>query len=192
MKFLEKDDFQKLIESCKKSTDLTAKMMLMSAFTGMRYAEVAGLTPADVNIEEKTVSINKSWNMVQSKFKPTKTNSHSNRVITIPDELVRAIKEWDMTNKFVFYGKNGVPPKNDSCNKELKKILEEHNSKVITMHGLRHTHASFLLANNISIQYVSERLGHADVNITLGIYAHLLNEKRLSENKKALDLLNRL
>ncbi|CAK1232848.1 Integrase/recombinase [Fructobacillus cardui] len=53
LKFLEKDDFQKLIESCKKSTDLTAKMILMSAFTGMRYAEVAGLTPADVNIEEK-------------------------------------------------------------------------------------------------------------------------------------------
>ncbi|CAK1227842.1 Integrase/recombinase [Fructobacillus tropaeoli] len=191
LKFLEKDDFQKLVESCKKTDDLTAKMILTSAFTGMRYAEVAGLTPSDVNLEEKTISVNKSWDMVQNVFKPTKT-THSNRIITIPDELVMAVKGWELNHKFVFYGKNGFPPKNESCNKELKKILEANNSKVITMHGLRHTHASFLLANDISIQYVSERLGHANVNITLGIYAHLLNEKRLSENKKALDLLNKL
>lgn len=124
LKFLEKDEFEKLIESCKKSDDLTAKMILMSAFTGMRYAEVAGLTPEDIDLDEKTVTVNKSWDMIQRKYKPAKTDK-SNRTITMPDELVKLVKTWDMSHKFVFYGQKKLPPKNDSCNKELRKFSKK-------------------------------------------------------------------
>ncbi|MEE8830343.1 MAG: tyrosine-type recombinase/integrase [Leuconostoc gelidum] len=62
----------------------------------------------------------------------------------------------------------------------------------MTFHELRHTHASFLLSKDIAIQYVSERLGHADVNITLSVYAHLLDKKRNIETSKALTELNKL
>lgn len=49
------------------------------------------------------------------------------------------------------------------------------------MHGLRHTHASVLLYKNVSIYYVSELLGHADINTTLREYAHVINELREKE-----------
>lgn len=64
------------------------------------------------------------------------------------------------------------------------------NSTPITFHRLRHTHASYLLSQDIAIQYVSERLGHSDVNITLSVYAHLLDKKREKETAAAIKSLN--
>lgn len=85
-----------------------------------------------------------------------------------------------------------MPPTSNAVNKQLKRYLEQSDSKVITFHGLRHTHASYLLSKDIAIQYVSERLGHADVNITLSTYAHLLEKKRNIETIKTLNELEDL
>lgn len=86
----------------------------------------------------------------------------------------------------------GLPPTNNAVNKQLRRYLEKNDSKIITFHGLRHTHASYLLSKDVAIQYVSERLGHADVNITLSVYTHLLDKKRSIETQKALDELQKL
>ncbi|WP_243198128.1 tyrosine-type recombinase/integrase [Weissella diestrammenae] len=75
----------------------------------------------------------------------------------------------------------------------MSTILSKINANQrITIHGLRHTHASYLLSQGIDIQYVSERLGHADVNITMSVYAHLLNKRRIEENDKTISLFNNL
>lgn len=189
MKFLENDEFQKLIRRAKQSDSVSAHMIITACLTGMRYAEIAGLRPENVDLKNKTISIVETWDQISHEFKPTKTKS-SVRTISIPDDLVDLFKKWQIGDKFVFQGVNGYPATSASCNHTLKNYLEKDNSKKITFHGLRHTHASYLLANDISVQYVSERLGHANTNITLGIYAHLLEDKRNEENLKALDKLN--
>jgi len=51
-----------------------------------------------------------------------------------------------------------------------------------TLHALRHTHASMLLSEGLSIQYVSKRLGHANIEITWRVYSHLLEEQKLEED----------
>ncbi|WP_342355415.1 tyrosine-type recombinase/integrase [Leuconostoc suionicum] len=86
----------------------------------------------------------------------------------------------------------GLPPTNAAVNKLLRRYLKKNDSKLITFHGLRHTHASFLLLQDIVIQYVSERLGHADVNTTLSTYTHLLDKKRTLETNKILNALSNL
>ncbi|MDN6967220.1 hypothetical protein FCS83_01305 [Oenococcus sp. UCMA 17063] len=64
--------------------------------------------------------------------------------------------------------------------------------KQVTFHALRHSHASLLLADDVSIQYVSERLGHANIAITETVYVHLLENKRASEERKAMEKLYNL
>ncbi|WP_438500411.1 tyrosine-type recombinase/integrase [Staphylococcus petrasii] len=60
------------------------------------------------------------------------------------------------------------------------------------MKSLRHSHCSYLLANGMSIQYISKRLGHADIQTTLKIYSHLIKEYELEEDKDVLTYLNKL
>ncbi|WP_373770569.1 tyrosine-type recombinase/integrase [Weissella soli] len=61
----------------------------------------------------------------------------------------------------------------------------------IRFHGLRHSHVSYLLHNGVDIQYISKRVGHKNVTITLSTYAHMLKEKELAQNELALKILSK-
>ncbi|WP_231687056.1 tyrosine-type recombinase/integrase [Bacillus sp. JCM 19034] len=67
---------------------------------------------------------------------------------------------------------------NTNANKLLKKTLLELGITPISIHGLRHTHASVILYKKVSIHYVSERLGHGDIDTTLKQYTHVIKELR--------------
>lgn len=179
-----------IIRACE-SDAVTSHMILTALYSGLRFSEVAGLTKDDFDFKNNTISVNKSWQIHDQAFKETKTKT-SNREITISSEFMNKAKKWTFGERFAFQGENGTPPSDNAANKQLKRFLERDNSTVITFHGLRHTHASFLLSKDISIQYVSERLGHADVNITLSTYAHLLEKKRHEETEKAINLFKGL
>lgn len=188
LKFLEIDEMNQLIADIKDNEAVTSRMIFTSIFSGMRFSEVAGLTKDDFDFENNTINVNKSWQIHDQEFKEPKTKT-SNRIITMPKNFMEIAKNWDFGEKFAFVGENGTPPSDNAANKQLRRYLEKSGSKIITFHGLRHTHASFLLSQDISIQYVSERLGHADVNITLNTYAHLLDRKRNEEGDKTDKLL---
>ncbi len=53
----------------------------------------------------------------------------------------------------------------------------------VSLHSLRHTHASELLSKGVPIPTVAKRLGHANANITLSIYAHSLEADELAAAK---------
>ncbi|MCV3297210.1 site-specific integrase [Oenococcus kitaharae] len=128
-----------------------------------------------------TISINKSVDSLTGLDKETK-NKQSNRIITMPKDWFGFYRKYQHKDKRLFeISSNGI-------NKDLKKICTELDIKKVTFHALRHTHASILLANNISMQYVSERLGHANLLVTERVYAHLLETKRSEENTKAMAL----
>lgn len=110
----------------------------------------------------------------------------------MPESYMNIAKKWTFGEDYAFQGKDGLPISNNGVNKQLRAYLAMDNSTPISFHGLRHTHASYLLSKDIAIQYVSERLGHADVNITLRVYAHLLDKKRDQEAKETLLSLNEL
>lgn len=191
LKFLEAHEIEYLIHSLENNPATTSKMILTAAYSGARYSEVAGLTKDDFDFQNNTISINKAWQADDRAFKVTKTKS-SNRVIDMPSDFMDIAKNWEFGKTYAFEGENGYPPTNAAANNQIARYLKYKDYKVITFHGLRHTHASLLLANDVSIQYVSERLGHSDVNITLSVYAHLLDKKRHIETQKVLKILNNL
>ena len=81
---------------------------------------------------------------------------------------------------------------NTALNKELRKITNYYRIPQISIHGLRHTHASILLYQKVSIYYVSERLGHETIDTTLKHYAHLINEYRQRDEAKTTQIFKDL
>ncbi|WP_328056376.1 tyrosine-type recombinase/integrase [Bacillus nakamurai] len=81
---------------------------------------------------------------------------------------------------------------NEFVNKILKKTLTDLKIESISIHGLRHTHASVLLYKKISIYYVSEHLGHAKIDTTLNYYSHVIKELREEDTRNTLDLFEKM
>ena len=130
------------------------------------------------------------------KLKETKTAS-SNRKIKLDDHTINMLKEYKKQNKdrhptFLFLDSNHNHASNSAVNKALKKACQRAGIKKITFHSLRHTHCSILLFQGINIHYISKRLGHSKVSITMDIYSHMLQEMDQRENKKATEVMGSL
>lgn len=161
--------------------------ILLVAKTGMRFSEALALTPKDFDFSHQMLSISKTWDYKgNGGFLPTK-NQSSVRKIQIDwqtviqfSELIKGLPE----NKPIFVNKKVY-------NSTLNDILERHCKKVkipvISIHGLRHTHASLLLFAGVSIASVARRLGHSSMTTTQKTYLHIIQEL---ENKD-VDLVMR-
>ncbi|MFT9267042.1 site-specific integrase [Oenococcus sp.] len=177
LKFLELTDARTLIDYCAENLTKTHFLIITGILSGARFGELRALQKADINSQKHTVSINKAVDGITGQDKATK-NKQSNRVITMPE------KWFGLYAHYQFKGSRLFEISSNGINKELSKVCHELNIKVVTFHALRHTHASILLAHDVSMQYVSERLGHANLSITEKIYSHLLADKRKSDEMK--------
>ena len=162
-------------------------LILLIAKTGMRFSEAIALTPADFDFVHQTLSISKTWNYKDGGgFQPTK-NKSSIRKIQI---------DWMIVSQFSTLVKD-LPQdkpifiKEVIFNSTINNILNRHCKRLgipeITVHGLRHTHASLLLFGGVSIASVAKRLGHSSMNTTEKTYLHIIQEL---ENKD-VDLVMR-
>lgn len=150
--------------------------ILLVAKTGMRFSEALALTPSDFDFSHQLVSVSKTYNYKFGEgFLPTK-NYSSIRKIQIDwrtvvqfSELVKNLP----TDKPIFVEKK---PYNSTVNSILAKHCKMAGVPVITIHGLRHTHASILLFAGVSIASVARRLGHSSMNTTQKTYLHIIQE----------------
>lgn len=151
--------------------------ILLVAKTGMRFSEALALAPKDFDFAHQTLSVNKTWDYKgNGGFLPTKNNS-SVRKIQIDwqtviqfSELVKMLPE----DKPIFITKENVY--NSTVNAILERHCKKANVPVISVHGLRHTHASLLLFAGVSIASVARRLGHASMTTTQKTYLHIIQE----------------
>lgn len=167
-------------------------LLLLALSSGMRFGELVGLTRKDFDFKNNTISINKTWGYKKNSpkgFGPTK-NEQSNRIIKMDEITMNHFKALinttpTNTHELLFYSPESKYKviSNTNANKLLKKLLEELSIEPITVHGLRHTHASILLYQKASIHYVSERLGHSDIETTLKEYTHVIKELRLQDEQ---------
>lgn len=161
--------------------------ILLVAKTGMRFSEAVALTPKDFDFSHQTLSISKTWDYKGGGgFQPTK-NKSSMRKIQIDWQTVIQFSE-------MVKGMPGNEPifvTDKVYNSTVNDILARHCKKakvpVISIHGLRHTHASLLLFAGVSIASVARRLGHASMTTTQKTYLHIIQEL---ENKD-VDLVMR-
>ncbi|MFT9039509.1 site-specific integrase [Schleiferilactobacillus harbinensis] len=189
-------------------------MVATALYTGARLAEIAGLTWDDINWDFKTIQINKTYDWTKQRhsrieanpFKETK-NMQSHRIIKVNGELLTLLKrlkdQQDLgfhrlhinnPNGLVFLNAQGTVPGSSAVNKTLRAMLRRINVRPkvldLSFHGLRHTHASYLLFKGVSIYYISKRLGHRDISTTLSVYSHVLNELESKESLKTLVALS--
>ena len=150
--------------------------ILLVTKTGMRFSEALALTPRDFDFAHQTLSISKTWDYKgEGGFLPTK-NKSSVRKIQI---------DWQTVIQFSELLK-GLPEDepifvegkiyNSTVNDVLERHCKQANVPVISIHGLRHTHASLLLFAGVSIASVARRLGHASMTTTQKTYLHIIQE----------------
>lgn len=158
-------------------------------YTGMRRGEACGLQWQDVDLRTGTVTIRRQIAMVGAipHVSPVKTERAA-RTITLPAALLEELRmvqgaptAWVFPNQ---YGRNRNP---DQLSKDVRELFDGIGLD-FSLHDLRHAHATFLLQQFLPIKAVSERLGHSNVQITLGIYTHVMpgDDARLAGAMNAL------
>ena len=162
--------------------------ILLVAKTGMRFSEALAITPGDFDFAKQTLSISKTWDYKgDGGFLPTKNNSSVRKIqidwqiVVKFSELVKNIPD----EKPIFVGNEKIY--NSTVNDVLTRHCKECGISNISIHGLRHTHASLLLFAGVSIASVARRLGHASMTTTQKTYLHIIQEL---ENKD-VDLVMR-
>lgn len=176
-KYLNQFELHKLIEDLELEDKVTWDwFLLLVSKTGMRFSEALALTPKDFDFSHQTLSISKTWDYKgNGGFLPTKNKSS-----------VRKIQmDWLTVMQFARLVKNLPEDKpifveGTVYNSTVNGILERHcknaGISVISVHGLRHTHASLLLFAGVSIASVARRLGHASMTTTQKTYLHIIQE----------------
>lgn len=187
--YWELEEFNKAIAYFEE--DITFKLAYNLLFyTGIRQGELLALTLDDFDLEECTVSVNANWGRRKKKnaITTTKTRS-SNRVITFPNFIKPMLLEY--VDKLYGYESNMrlfSQLNKYSLNSNLQKASTAVGVKRITVHELRHSHASLLINNNVNIKALQQRLGHKNIETTLGTYSHMYPNKQ----REIADMLNKL
>ncbi|UQS82575.1 site-specific integrase [Bombilactobacillus folatiphilus] len=209
LKYLELTEAEQLKQICINNGSylkINYYLILAGLLTGCRIGELLALTWKCVDLKNKTIRIEHSWDYhFENKLSSTKTES-SKRTISISSDLVVMFTNLK-TEQIQYYLKHGYRdsldlvfrnkffqvPTDTGVNKLLSKILKSIDAtNIITFHGLRHTHASILISKGVSIDYIAERLGHSTPRTTLNIYTHLLQNKRQKDDLKTLSVLDSL
>lgn len=191
-KSLDFDEWKRLIKSL--DTTKTEDIIIYLALkTGMRFAEILGITLLDIDDVNHILTINKTWDYkFNSGFKPTK-NTASNRKIIIDTQTINILqnlaKSYELLPEEPLFISNSHSIVSAEINKILTSKLTSIGIERVTFHALRHTHASILLFNGVNILTVSKRLGHSSVNTTQSTYLHIIKELELQDDIKILQLL---
>ena len=177
IKYLNQFELHTLLVNLKLTSEINWDwLILIIAKTGMRFSEALALTPKDFDFSHQSLIVDKTWDYKgDGGFLPTKNKSS-----------VRKIQlDWQTIIKFSELIK-GLPAdepifvKGRVFNSTINGVLERHCKKleipVISIHGLRHTHASLLLFAGVSIASVARRLGHASMTTTQKTYIHIIQE----------------
>lgn len=184
-KFLNQAELKSLLDALELGEEPSWDwLILLIAKTGMRFSEAMAITPADFDFKKQTLNISKTWNYKEEGgFAPTK-NKSSVRKIPIDWKTVMQFHELtaELPPDKPIFVREGRAVYNSTANDVLERRCKKAGVPLISVHGLRHTHASILLFNGVSIASVARRLGHADMTTTQKVYLHIVQEL---ENKDA-------
>ena len=184
IKILDKNEMTTLINAAK-GVGLYVPV-LVAVTTGMRRGELLALRWSDIDLRAGALTVNQSIERIKGRveFKSPKTRT-SRRTITLPAITVGALRKHYRVQLeerlklglgrdprgLVFARPDGQPMDADTLSKAFRRLVASAKVTPITFHGLRHTHISHLLMDGVHVKLVSERAGHASINITLGVYA---------------------
>ncbi|MBO7275892.1 MAG: site-specific integrase [Clostridia bacterium] len=171
--------------------------------TGLRRGEIAALKWKHIDLTNKVIHIRE--NMVKAGVQILEKSPKSEsgiRDIPIGDDvaelLFEAQKQYFIDREdpcfrdlgYVIHKKDGTPYRPDALTRKWARFLEANNLPKIRLHDLRHTHATLLIQAGVNPKVVQERLGHADVTITLNTYTHVMPDMAKDAANKIENIIN--
>lgn len=163
-----------------RADDLWGDLWCFMCETWVRAGEVAALRWDDIDLVAGTVSINRSVTRTDELkwIESTPKTESSRRTIAMSPQLVailttRNARRDDDSNALVFPNTSGGYLKSQTISKVLKRACVSCDVPVLHPHELRHNGGSIAYMDGIDIKAISERMGHANISITLEIYTHL-------------------
>ncbi|GIP38340.1 integrase [Paenibacillus sp. J31TS4] len=208
VQYFNRDQLALFLENCKpvKNAKYQASMQYLALFTllartGLRIGEALPLTWSDIDLEAKTLTVNKTlvYPLNSEPYLSTPKSKTSGRTIKLDDATVAVMRKHRTNRKevvlryenykspednLVFFQQDGRWLRTNVVREYFKEVCKRANLPVLSPHALRHTHAVHLLEAGANIKYVSERLGHASVKVTADTYLHVT--KKIEDDALAL------
>ena len=180
----------------------------LAAFYGLRRSECIGLRWSAIDFENNTITINHTVTTVEVDGKDidlasdtTKTKSSLRTLPLVPvfrnlflrkqaeQKEFRRLCGQAYSSDYLDYicvNQLGVRTSPSYITEAFPKFLKKHGLRVIRFHDLRHSCASILLANGVSMKQIQEWMGHSDFSTTANIYAHLDYQSKVSSAEAML------
>ncbi|MBA8772074.1 tyrosine-type recombinase/integrase [Staphylococcus coagulans] len=178
-KFMTIKQYLDMIEYFKSRNEMSYIFLYILAITGARYSDVINMVELDLNEKDGLIHL-----------RGTKT-ANADRFVEVTQKDIKLIKS-KISN---------LPKRADGrlfklSHNAVKKSFNHTKAKIglnddaITPYALRHTHTSYLLSKGIPIEYISKRLGHYNISITLDTYSHLLDEHKKEQGQRVRELFS--
>ncbi len=187
-KFLNQHEVQALIKQMNLTNEINWDwFILLILKTGLRFSEALALTPNDFDFSSQKLTIDKTWDYKSSKgtFQPTKNKSSKRKVQLdwqTAMQFSQLVKVYPVNQPIFVKGRIF----NSTVNNRLQVLCKKAEIPSISIHGLRHTHASLLLFADVSIATVARRLGHSSMSTTQETYLHIIQELENQDNDKIM------
>jgi len=191
-KFLSGDELHDLLDAMNvKEWKLLTQFLVLS---GLRFGEAAALDKSDVDLECRVIHVTKTYDSVNRIITTPKSLTSIRDVYTQPEleTVCRKINAF-MAERRLMYGndssifihaRNGKHIDYYAFNKYLRENTEKVIGRPLTVHALRHTHASLMFEAGVSLDTISRRLGHEDSDITREIYIHVTKKLLEQDNQQ--------
>lgn len=185
MQIWSKEEYLKFAEAIKDKPQAFYAFEILY-WGGLRLGEVLALTPSDIDLENKTISVSKSYQRLEGiDYITSPKTIKSNRVIAIPDFLCDELRDY-MGMLYGFMPDQRMFQITKSfLHHEMERGAKKAGVKRIRVHDLRHSHVSLLIDMGFSAVAIADRVGHESIDITYH-YAHLFPSKQ----KEMADKLN--
>lgn len=172
-----------------------AALFVLGAFTGMRRGELVGLRWRDLDLDAATVTVlrqrvkGEGGRVAEVEYGKS---DRSRRTVDLDPSTVAALRDhrgrylehraWLGLGKpglddLVFVGEDGQPLHPDTVSQTFDRLVKGIDVRRVTLHALRHSHATLMLAGGVALHVVSRRLGHASEAFTATTYAHVLPQQ---------------
>lgn len=161
---------------------------------GLRIGELCALTWNDIDVENKTISVNKTIEriyIIDERVRRTELiidkpkTSNSIRQIPMSSDLLKMLKPFKklMNGQYYVLTNCDKPTEPRTYRNYYKRLMEQLNLPVLKFHGLRHTFATRCIESHCDYKTVSVLLGHSNISTTLNLYVH----PNMEQKKRCID-----
>lgn len=166
-------------------------LLATAVLSGLRQGELLGLHWRDVDFEKEVIRVRSALDRRQRDVEP-KTPTALRDVVLMPalSQVLQQHKresQFDQADDYVFTTRVGTPENYAHLgSRVLNPVLKQAELPHLRWHDLRHTFASLLIAGGANVTFVSRQLGHSSSQITLGVYAHLIDRNEQAERTRTM------